>query len=83
MAARPAAPTKPSPIPAPAPAKPKARPAPMSFEEDPPSELDVVEGAWAYAFELVAIKTVKATVIRTAEIRIVGGSFICIIKFRT
>jgi hypothetical protein len=54
----------------------------MSFEEDPPSELDVVEGAWAYAFEPVAIKTVKVTVIRTAEITIVVGSFICIIKFR-
>jgi len=37
IAAKPAAPTNPSPIPAPAPARPKAKTAPMSLAE-PPSE---------------------------------------------
>ena len=51
IAARPAAPTNPSPIPAPAPARPKAKPAPISLD-DPPSELTDAfpagDAVWAY-----------------------------------
>src|SRR5919199_5999729 len=82
IAARPAAPTNPSPIPAPAPARPKAKPAPISFDE-PASEPAGDDFPCAYAAGLAAIRLAKPTEKReTTKIGIKACPFISILRVR-